>query len=95
MKISGDKVDITANREFNVVANNINNKVGKNDIVNSLNLSNEGLDINVNRIGIKGGNANVMYKFKMILLNLAESVQRTWKGKRSTDDIFTRLKMDI
>ncbi len=30
-------------------------KVDKTDIVNSLNLSREGLDINVNRIGIKGG----------------------------------------
>lgn len=92
VKISGDKVDITANREFNVVANNINNKVGKNDIVNSLNLSNEGLDINVNRIGIKGGNANRYVQFQNDFIELGGIVQRTWKGKRSTDDIFTRLK---
>ncbi|HFQ6159292.1 TPA: phage tail spike protein [Staphylococcus aureus] len=92
VKISGDKVDITANREFNVVANNINNKVGKNDIVNSLNLSNEGLDINVNRIGIKGGNANRYLQVQNDFIELGGIVQRTWKGKRSTDDIFTRLK---
>ncbi|MBD3437965.1 hypothetical protein HIL20_10300 [Staphylococcus aureus] len=92
VKISGDKVDITANREFNVVANNINNKVGKNDIVNSLNLSNEGLDINVNRIGIKGGNANRYVQVQNDFVELGGIVQRTWKGKRSTDDIFTRLK---
>ncbi|HFP6669280.1 TPA: phage tail spike protein [Staphylococcus aureus] len=92
VKISGDKVDITANREFNVVANNINNKVGKNDIVNSLNLSNEGLDINVNRIGIKGGNANRYVQVQNDFIELGGIVQRTWKGKRSTDDIFTRLK---
>ncbi|HDH2314848.1 phage tail spike protein [Staphylococcus aureus] len=92
VKISGDKVDITANREFNVVANNINNKVGKNDIVNSLNLSNEGLDINVNRIGIKGGNANCYVQVQNDFIELGGIVQRTWKGKRSTDDIFTRLK---
>ncbi|HEJ0477376.1 TPA: hypothetical protein SLQ22_002090 [Staphylococcus aureus] len=92
VKISGDKVDITANREFNVVANNINNKVGKNDIVNSLNLSNEGLDINVNRIGIKGGNANHYVQVQNDFIELGGIVQRTWKGKRSTDDIFTRLK---
>lgn len=92
VKISGDKVDITANREFNVVANNINNKVGKNDIVNSLNLSNEGLDINVNRIGIKGGNANRYVQDQNDFIELGGIVQRTWKGKRSTDDIFTRLK---
>ncbi|WP_448546258.1 phage tail spike protein [Staphylococcus aureus] len=92
VKISGDKVDITANREFNVVANNINNKVGENDIVNSLNLSNEGLDINVNRIGIKGGNANRYVQVQNDFIELGGIVQRTWKGKRSTDDIFTRLK---
>lgn len=92
VKISGDKIDITANREFNVVANNINNKVGKNDIVNSLNLSNEGLDINVNRIGIKGGNANRYVQVQNDFIELGGIVQRTWKGKRSTDDIFTRLK---
>ncbi|HHV6116615.1 TPA: phage tail spike protein [Staphylococcus aureus] len=92
VKISGDKVDITANREFNVVANNINNKVGKNDMVNSLNLSNEGLDINVNRIGIKGGNANRYVQVQNDFIELGGIVQRTWKGKRSTDDIFTRLK---
>lgn len=92
VKISGDKVDITANREFNVVANNINNKVGKNDIVNSLNLSNEGLDINVNRIGIKGGNANRYVQVQNDFIELGGIVQRTWKVKRSTDDIFTRLK---
>ncbi|HDX0769382.1 TPA: hypothetical protein RNM78_001553 [Staphylococcus aureus] len=92
VKISGDKVDITANREFNVVANNINNKVGKNDIVNSLNLSNEGLDINVNRIGIKGGNANRYVQVQNDFIELGGIVQRTWKGKRSTDDIFTHLK---
>ncbi|MEK1533008.1 phage tail spike protein [Staphylococcus aureus] len=92
VKISGDKVDITANREFNVFANNINNKVGKNDIVNSLNLSNEGLDINVNRIGIKGGNANRYVQVQNDFIELGGIVQRTWKGKRSTDDIFTRLK---
>ncbi|WJC50741.1 phage tail spike protein [Staphylococcus aureus] len=92
VKISGDKVDITANREFNVVANNINNKVGKNDIVNSLNLSNEGLDINVNRIEIKGGNNNRYVQIQNDSIELGGIVQRTWKGKRSTDDIFTRLK---
>ncbi|HEE8954568.1 TPA: hypothetical protein R8C78_002463 [Staphylococcus aureus] len=92
VKISSDKVDITANREFNVFANNINNKVGKNDIVNSLNLSNEGLDINVNRIGIKGGNANRYVQVQNDFIELGGIVQRTWKGKRSTDDIFTRLK---
>ncbi len=92
IKINGDKVDIRANKEFNVVANSINNKVGKNDIVNSLNLSTEGLDINVNRIGIKGGDTNRYVQIQNDFIELGGIVQRTWRGKRSTDDIFTRLK---
>ncbi|SPZ99526.1 phage minor structural protein [Staphylococcus aureus] len=67
-------------------------KVDKTDIVNSLNLSREGLDINVNRIGIKGGNNNRYVQIQNDSIELGGIVQRTWKGKRSTDDIFTRLK---
>lgn len=92
VKIRGDKVDIRANREFKVIADNIDNKVGKNDIVNSLNLSTEGLDINVNRIGIKGGNSNRYVQIQNDSIELGGIVQRTWRGKLSTDDIFTRLK---
>ena len=52
----------------------------------------EGLDINVNRIGIKGGNNNRYVQIQNDSIELGGIVQRTWKGKRSTDDIFTRLK---
>ncbi|MRV92882.1 structural protein, partial [Staphylococcus aureus] len=67
-------------------------KVDKTDIVNSLNLSREGLDINVNRIGIKGGDNNRYVQIQNDSIELGGIVQRTWRGKRSTDDIFTRLK---
>ena len=39
IKLRGDKVDITVNKEFNVVANKVDNKVGKDEVINRLNLS--------------------------------------------------------
>ena len=39
IQLRGDKVDITINKDFNVMANKVNDKVGKNEIINRLNLS--------------------------------------------------------
>ena len=38
------------------MASRVDDKVGKNEIINRLNLSSEGLDINMNNIGIRGDN---------------------------------------
>ncbi|BCN97145.1 phage tail spike protein [Staphylococcus aureus] len=92
IRLNADKIDINGNREINLLIQNMRDKVDKTDIVNSLNLSREGLDINVNRIGIKGGNNNRYVQIQNDSIELGGIVQRTWKGKRSTDDIFTRLK---
>lgn len=53
--LKGDRVNINVNKDFQVLAGNVNNKVGKDEIINRLNLSPEGLDINVNNLGIRGG----------------------------------------
>ncbi|HGO2073662.1 phage tail spike protein [Staphylococcus aureus] len=92
VKINADKIDIRANKEFNAVVSNLNNKVGKNDIINSLNLSTEGLDINVNKIGIKGGDAKRYVQIQNDEIRLGGIVTRSWRGRRTTDDIFTSLK---
>lgn len=57
IQLRGDKVDIAVNKEFQVLAGNVNNKVGKDEVINRINLSNEGLDINVNKLGIVGGDS--------------------------------------
>ncbi|MDU9259374.1 phage tail spike protein, partial [Staphylococcus pseudintermedius] len=54
IKLKGDRVDITVNKDFNVLVNDVSNKADETNIVNKLNLSREGLDINVNNIGIRG-----------------------------------------
>ncbi|WP_330989181.1 phage tail spike protein, partial [Staphylococcus pseudintermedius] len=56
IKLKGDRVDITVNKDFNVLVNDVSNKADETNIINKLNLSREGLDINVNNIGIRGGN---------------------------------------
>ncbi|MDA3104021.1 hypothetical protein NVR04_00790, partial [Staphylococcus pseudintermedius] len=56
IKLKGDRVDITVNKDFNVLVNDVANKADETNIINKINLSREGLDINVNKIGIRGGN---------------------------------------
>ncbi|MDH8712975.1 phage tail spike protein [Staphylococcus warneri] len=80
VKIRGDKVDIAVNKEFQVLAGNVDNKVGKDEVVNRLNLSNEGLDINVNKLGIVGGDStnNLTIRNNQVLSRGKYS--RTWSG---------------
>lgn len=92
VKIKGNRVDIQANKEFSVLVQDTNNKVGKNEIINSLNLSQEGLDINVNNIGIFGGDTSSYVQIKNDRIELGGRIKRTWKGQVSNDEIYTRLK---
>lgn len=92
IKLKGDKVDITVNKDFNVMAGKVDDKVGKDEVVNRLNLSNEGLDIDVNRLGIKGGNNASYVDIRNEKIELGGKFSRTWKGSTSRNEIFTRLK---
>lgn len=93
IQIRGDKVDITVNKEFQVLANTTNNKVGKDEVVNRLNLSTEGLDINVNKIGIRGGDKSTRYvDIRNNAIELGGVISTDWRGVSNTDPIYTRLK---
>lgn len=99
VKLRGDKVDITVNDAFRVMSNrvsnvqtDVSNKVGKNEIINRLNLSPEGLDIDVNKVALRGGdNINYVYlsqdKFEM-----AGTFQRTWQGDTQKDNVYMRAQ---
>ena len=84
IKIKGDKVDITVNKDFNVVAQNVDNKVGKNEVVNRLNLSTEGLDINVNKLGIVGGDSTSSLTIRNNRVLSRGQFTRTWSGVTDT-----------
>ncbi|MBF2239434.1 phage tail spike protein [Staphylococcus capitis] len=92
IKLRGDKVDITVNKDFNVVAQNLNDKVGKDEVINRLNLSPEGLDIDVNKVGIRGGdNTNYIY-LSQDKIEMAGTFQRTFRGNTQKDNVFMRAQ---
>lgn len=92
IKLRGDKVDITVNKEFNVVANKVDNKVGKDEVINRLNLSPEGLDINVNKVGIRGGDSRTYLNLSQDTIELAGTFVRTWRGDTQKDSVFMRAQ---
>ncbi|RIO48157.1 hypothetical protein BUZ55_10615 [Staphylococcus hominis] len=92
IQLRGDKVDITVNKDFNVVANRVDDKVGKDEIINRINLSPEGLNIDVNKVALRGGDkVNYTYlsqdKFEM-----AGVFQRTWRGDTQRDNVYMRAQ---
>lgn len=92
IKLRGDKVDITVNKEFNVVANKVDNKVGKDEVINRLNLSPEGLDIDVNKVGIRGGDSTNYIYLSQDKIEMAGTFQRTFRGNTQKDNVFMRAQ---
>ncbi|WP_353421855.1 phage tail spike protein [Staphylococcus delphini] len=90
--LKGDRVNINVNKDFQVLAGNVNNKVGKDEIINRLNLSPEGLDINVNNVGIRGGDSSEYVHIKNDEITLYGTYTRNWVGATETNNVFTRLK---
>lgn len=87
IQLRGDKVDITVNKDFNVMASKVNDKVGKNEIINRLNLSPEGLDINVNNIGIRGGDSVDYLDIRNNSILSYGSFTRTWANVTDTANL--------
>lgn len=90
--IRGDSVDITVNDDFKVVAQDLDNKVDQDNIINRLNLSPEGLDIDVNNLGIRGGDSNEYLQLKNDTIELHGTYTRTWQNSTDTNNVFTRFK---
>lgn len=87
IQLRGDKVDITINKDFNVMASKVDDKVGKNEVVNRLNLSPEGLDINVNNIGIRGGDSVDYLDIRNNSILSYGSFTRTWANETDTANL--------
>lgn len=87
IQLRGDKVDITVNKDFNVIASKVDDKVGKNEIINRLNLSPEGLDINVNNIGIRGGDSVDYLDIRNNSILSYGSFTRTWANVTDTANL--------
>lgn len=87
IQLRGDKVDITVNKDFNVMASRVDDKVGKNEIINRLNLSPEGLDINVNNIGIRGGDSVDYLDIRNNSILSYGFFTRTWANETDTANL--------
>lgn len=92
IKLKGDRVDITVNKDFNVLVNDVSNKADETNIINKLNLSREGLDINVNNIGIRGGNDFSYVDIRNDQIELSGEYTRTFRGDTQKDFVYTRIK---
>ncbi|PCF77631.1 hypothetical protein B4W69_13995, partial [Staphylococcus delphini] len=92
IKLKGDRVDITVNKDFNVLVNDVANKADETNIVNKLNLSREGLEIDVNNVGIRGGDSSEYVHIKNDEITLYGTYTRNWAGTTETNNVFTRLK---
>ncbi|WP_242449707.1 phage tail spike protein, partial [Staphylococcus delphini] len=92
IKLKGDRVDITVNKDFNVLVNDVANKADETNIVNKLNLSREGLEIDVNNVGIRGGDSSEYVHIKNDEITLYGTYTRDWVGITETNNVFTRLK---
>ncbi|MBO0386990.1 hypothetical protein JWK66_06490 [Staphylococcus simulans] len=90
--LKGDRVNIDVNKDFQVLAGNVNNKVGKDEIVNRLNLSPEGLDINVNNLGIRGGGTTNYLSIKNQEILSRGTFTRTWGGVTDTPSAEIGIK---
>ncbi|WP_412519771.1 phage tail spike protein [Staphylococcus simulans] len=76
--LKGDHVDITVNEDFKVMTNAINNKVGKHEVINSINVSNEGIAIDANKVGIRGGDGTTYLDIQNTKLLSRGFFDRTW-----------------
>ncbi len=92
IKLKGDRVDITVNKDFNVLVNDVANKADETNIVNKLNLSREGLEIDVNNVGIRGGDSSEYVHIKNDEITLYGTYTRDWASVTETNNVFTRLK---
>ncbi|XCC92078.1 carbohydrate binding domain-containing protein [Staphylococcus delphini] len=92
IKLKGDRVDITVNKDFNVLVNDVANKADETNIVNKINLSREGLEIDVNNVGIRGGDSSEYVHIKNDEITLYGTYTRNWAGTTETNNVFTRLK---
>lgn len=78
IKLKGDRVNITVNEDFKVMTAAVNNKVGKNEVVNSINVSNEGIAIDANKVGIRGGDGTTYLDIQNTKLLSRGFFDRTW-----------------
>ena len=92
IKIKGDKLDIQLNKEFNLLVSDVAKKADETNIINKINLSREGLDINVNNIGIRGGDSINYLEIKNKSVLSCGRFTRTWANNTDTANLTLGIR---
>ncbi|NJH85445.1 hypothetical protein GLV96_02590, partial [Staphylococcus agnetis] len=92
IKIKGDKLDIQLNKEFNLLVSDVAKKADETNIINKINLSREGLDINVNNIGIRGGDSVNYLEIKNNSVLSRGRFTRTWANNTDTANLTLGIR---
>ncbi|MCO4335858.1 hypothetical protein MTQ89_08185 [Staphylococcus hyicus] len=92
IKIKGDKLDIQLNKEFNLLVSDVAKKADETNIINKINLSREGLDIDVNNIGIRGGDSVNYLEIKNNSVLSRGRFTRTWANKTDTANLTLGIR---
>lgn len=92
IQLNGDKINLNASRQFNLLVSDMRNKVDKNSVVSSINASPERIDINTQNVGIYGGSGQSYVDIRNDQIELGGGFRRTWRGRSTRHNIFTRLK---
>ncbi|WP_353420733.1 phage tail spike protein [Staphylococcus coagulans] len=92
IQLNGDKINLNASRQFNLLVSNMDSKVDKNAVISSINASPERVDINTQNIGIRGGSGQSYVDIRNDQIELGGGFRRTWRGRSTRHNIFTRLK---
>ncbi|WP_194746495.1 phage tail spike protein [Staphylococcus chromogenes] len=92
IKIKGDKLDIQLNKEFNLLVSNVAKKADETNIINKINLSREGLDINVNNIGLRGGDSVNYLEIKNNSVLSRGKFTRTWANNTDTANLTLGIR---
>ncbi len=92
IQLNGDKINLNASRQFNLLVSNMDSKVDKNAVISSINASPERVDINTQNIGIRGGSGQSYVDIRNDQIELSGHFNRTWRGNTQRDYVYTRLK---
>lgn len=92
VKIKGDKVDIKLNKEFNLLVGDVSKKADETNIINKINLSREGLDINVNNIGLRGGDSVNYLEIKNNSVLSRGRFTRTWANNTDAANLTLGIR---
>ncbi|MBA8762903.1 phage tail spike protein [Staphylococcus coagulans] len=92
IQLNGDKINLNASRQFNLLVSDMRNKVDKNSVVSSINASPERIDINTQNIGLRGGDSINYLEIKNNRVLSRGNFTRTWANQTDTANLTLGIR---